>query len=123
MYAWLRANGDRAVVYVGATGMHPATRAWLHLHDLNPDIGRVAARYPESSSEPLDVIAVRLPGDVQRQEVKQAVIDRLAGHQLLSDGYVGDPPNAQGDTPHASAGHADRLVSRIVAHATNAKPE
>ncbi|HXG69151.1 MAG TPA: hypothetical protein VNJ04_00900, partial [Gemmatimonadaceae bacterium] len=110
------------VVYVGATGMHPATRAWLHLHDPNPDIGRVAARYPESRSEPLDVIAVRLPTDVQRQEVKQAVVDQLAGRQLLSDGYVGDPPNAQANT-RASAAHAARLVSRIVAHLASVKPE
>ena len=46
IYAWLRVGAERPVVYVGATGLHPATRAWLHLHHEDPDVGRVAAAYP-----------------------------------------------------------------------------
>lgn len=34
---------DRGVVYVGATGQPPALRTWLHLHDPDPNIGRVGA--------------------------------------------------------------------------------
>jgi hypothetical protein len=28
VYAWLRVDGDRPVIYVGATGLQPGTRAW-----------------------------------------------------------------------------------------------
>ena len=47
VYVWLRAGErDHPVVYVGGTGLPPAVRTWLHLHDSDPDVGRLAARYP-----------------------------------------------------------------------------
>ena len=64
VYAWLRVDYDRPVIYVGATGLQPGTRAWLHLHVPDPDIGRVAARYPSALDEPLEVVAVQVPEGV-----------------------------------------------------------
>ena len=47
VYAWLASDG---VVYVGATALHPETRTWLHLHDEDPKIGRMRARFPSSQA-------------------------------------------------------------------------
>jgi hypothetical protein len=111
VYAWLRVGGDRRVVYVGATGLPPGTRAWLHLHDPNPDIGRIAARYPAARNEPFDVVAVRMPDGVSRQEAKSVLTARLAEEGLLSEHYVGDPPDAA-----ATASSGDQQVERILGH-------
>ena len=58
----LRLDRPAGVVYVGATTLHPATRTWLHLHDENPEIGRMRARYAELANEELDVVAVDARG-------------------------------------------------------------
>ena len=112
VYAWLRVGGDQRVVYVGATGLPPGTRAWLHLHDPNPDIGRIAARYPAAGDEPLDVVAVRIPDGASRQEVKSLLTARLAEEGLLSKDYVGDPP----EDAAASAPADDQQVERVLAY-------
>jgi hypothetical protein len=111
VYAWLHVDGDRRVVYVGATRLPPGTRTWLHLHDPNPDIGRIAARYPAVMDEPLDVVAVRIPDGVSRQEAKSVLTARLAEEGLLSAHYVGDPPDAA-----AIASSGDQHVERILGH-------
>jgi hypothetical protein len=92
VYAWLHAGGDRRAVYVGATGLQPGTRAWLHLHDPDPEVGRVAALYPAALLEPLEVVAVRVPEGVSRSDAKALAIARLAEARLLSEHYVGEPP-------------------------------
>jgi len=112
VYAWLRVGGDRRVLYVGATGLPPGTRAWLHLHDPNPGIGRIAARYPAASDEPLDVVAVRVSEGASRQEVKSLLTARLAEEGLLSKDYVGDPP----EDAVASASPDARQVERVLRH-------
>ena len=91
VYAWTGAEG---VVYVGATGLHPATRTWLHLHDEDPNVGRMRARYPQLASEELDVIAVQLP----------------AGG-LLAERHVCDPPLAV--EPHPET---DTFVAAVAEH-------
>jgi hypothetical protein len=108
VYAWVGSSG---VVYVGATGLAPATRTWLHLHDEDPNVGRLRARYPDSASEQLDVIALRLPDGIDRQEVKHAVVTRLGERGLLSEHHVCDPPAAV--SPSAAA---ERLVDAIAEH-------
>ena len=118
VYAWLRVEDDRRVVYIGATDLPPDTRTWLHLHDPDPAVGRVAARYPRAATEPLDVIAVPVPADVPRREVKEVLIADLAARGLLSDRYVGDPPGTE-RPPAASAvaETAQRLLEAIAAWA------
>jgi len=108
VYAWVGAEG---VVYVGATGLHPATRTWLHLHDDDPNVGRLRARYPSSATEELDVVALRLPEGVDRQEVKHAVVARLGERGLLSERHGCDAPAAV-----PSSGSAERLVAVVAAH-------
>lgn len=92
VYVWLRAAQERRVIYVGGTGLQPATRVWLHLHHGDPEIGRVAAAYPAAGGnlrEPLEVLAFGLPDGVPRRDVRDAVIRRLAAAGMLSDHYCG----------------------------------
>lgn len=105
VYAWLAEHG---VVYVGATALHPATRTWLHLHDHDPNVGRMRARYPELTGEALDVLALRLPSEVDRQQVRHGAVALLAGRGLLSDRHVCDPP-----LPAEPTAQADELAAAI----------
>ncbi|MFJ2032067.1 hypothetical protein [Streptosporangium sp. NPDC087985] len=102
VYVWLF---EGHVIYVGTTGLPPEVRTWLHLHDPDPDIGRVKARYPGVGLDSLDVIAFRLPESMPRPEIKAAVIAHLSATGLLSEHYVGDPPQ------HKSTG--DELSSLL----------
>ena len=75
VYVWVRAGTrERPVIYVGGTGLPPAVRTWLHLHDDDPDVGRLAARYSGLAHEDLDVLAFPVPEHLARQLVKDAVI-------------------------------------------------
>ena len=105
VYAWVARDG---VVYVGATALHPATRTWLHLHDADPDVGRMRARFPELAGEDLDVVALPLPGDVDRQRVRHGAVALLAERGLLSERHVCDPP--QPAEPHPET---DRFVEAL----------
>ena len=89
VYAWVAHDG---VVYVGATALHPATRTWLHLHHDDPDIGRMRARFDELATEELDVVAVELADDVDRQQVRHGAVRLLEARDLLSARHVCDPP-------------------------------
>ena len=89
VYAWLAPDG---VVYVGATALHPETRTWLHLHHDDPEVGRMRARFPDLASEELDVLAVELPEDVDRQRVRHGAVALLAERGRLSPRQVCDPP-------------------------------
>jgi hypothetical protein len=116
VYAWLQVDTDRPVVYVGATGLQPGTRTWLHLHDPDPDVGRIAARYPEAMKEPLDVVAVLVPDGVSRQDTKIALTARLAEVGLLSERYVGDPPAETVSGSPDVGRQVERIVTLIRQH-------
>lgn len=105
VYAWLAEHG---VVYVGATALHPATRTWLHLHDGDPNVGRMRARYPELAGEELDVLALQLPPEVDRQQVRHGAVALLADRGLLSERHVCDPP-----LPAEPTAQADELAGAI----------
>ncbi|MBA2319331.1 MAG: hypothetical protein H0V93_16365 [Euzebyales bacterium] len=95
VYAWLLPGTPRPVVYVGATGLDPALRTWLHLNHDDPEVGRVAARYPSSGGQldtPFDVLAFDVPVGALRSEVKTCLISRLSAENLLAPTYIGDPP-------------------------------
>jgi hypothetical protein len=120
VYVWLRAGQDRPVVYVGSTGVPPVVRTWLHLHDADPDIGRIVARYPQVSSEPLDVLAFSVPAPLSRTSVKSALIDRLESRHLLSERYVGD--QAELLATHSGAEPTVTwMVEQVVAHNDQAR--
>jgi hypothetical protein len=89
VYAWV---ADDGVVYVGATALHPATRTWLHLHDDDPNIARMRARFPSLAEEDLDVVAVPLDVATDRQQARHGAVHLLVGRGLLSDRHVCDDP-------------------------------
>ena len=105
VYAWVGAEG---VVYVGATALHPATRTWLHLHDEDPNVGRMRARYPELAAEEFDVVAVPLPAEVDRQRVRHGAVALFAERGLLAERHVCDPP-----LPAEPTAEAAELVSAV----------
>lgn len=77
LYVWVDA-GDGAVAYVGATGFDPELRAHLHLMSDNPDHGRVRASVPHYQERDFDVLAFGLPDNVERPDVKSALVEQLA---------------------------------------------
>jgi hypothetical protein len=77
VYTWIDADG--AVVYVGATGLDPRTRVWLHLHDADPEVGRMSARFERLANAQLEVLAMRVPGELSRAEVRDVLGERLRG--------------------------------------------
>lgn len=121
VYVWCRATDDRRVVYVGATGLAPATRVWLHLHDPDPAVGRVSALFPSVKTDPLDVVALCLPPGLPRPDVKAAVIAELSQRGLLAADYVGDPPaaSAAGPAPEI-VGHAQLLIEEVAQRVADA---
>jgi hypothetical protein len=119
VYVWVKAGArERPVIYVGATGLPPAVRTWLHLHDDDPDVGRLAARYSGSAHEELDVLAFPVPEPLARPLVKAAVIQRLHRLGLLAERYVGDPADSQ-PSPGEMAETTERVVAAVLAHGRN----
>lgn len=95
VYVWLRSRAPREIVFVGATSLPPAARVWLHLHDKDPEIGRIASRYPAAGGdlrEPLDIVAFPVPEGVHRRAVRDALIAKLAATGQLSPLYCGFAP-------------------------------
>ncbi len=91
VYVWLRPTAARDVIYVGATGLPPAARFWLHLHHDDPRFGRIRAHHPEALSGDVVVRVFRLDPSLDRKLVKQAVVALLDGEQPgggLSDGTL-----------------------------------
>ena len=108
VYAWIARDG---VVYVGATTLHPETRTWLHLHDEDPNVGRMRARFPSLADEELDVLAFELPTGVDRQQVRHSAVTRLAEQGLLSERHVCDPPREA-----EPAAETQRFVAALAEH-------
>jgi hypothetical protein len=100
VYAWIAPDG---VVYVGATTLHPETRTWLHLHDDNPEVGRMKARFADLATDELDVLAVELPEGIDRQRIRHGAVTLLAERGLLSPRQVCDPPLEQAPQPETDA--------------------
>ncbi len=98
VYAWVANDG---VIYVGATTLHPAARTWLHLHDDDPGVGRIRARFPAVADEPIEVLAHELPDGVDRQQVRHGAVAELDARGLLSTRHV--CAAARATEPHAES--------------------
>jgi hypothetical protein len=111
VYAWIDEAG--LVVYVGATGLDPRTRVWLHLHDPDPDVGRMAARFGRLSATQLDVLALTVPEEMSRADVRDALGARLADEGLLAEDAITDhlqlPLYSSAETVEV----AERFVARL----------
>jgi hypothetical protein len=101
VYAWQR-PGSGEVLYVGATGLDPTVRCWLHLHDEDPQVGRVRSHRPEALTGAVTVRAFRLDPTVDRRAVKAAV------RRLLET-----PRKRSGIDDDATAAAADAIVARL----------
>jgi hypothetical protein len=122
VYLWLRSGERRRpVVHVGATGLPPVVRTWLHLHDADPDVGRLVARYPDLATDDLDVLVFAVPDHLSRATVKAALVRHLSGEGLLAENYVGDPPTSDPPTsdplPSGTVTFAAELFGRILTFA------
>jgi hypothetical protein len=116
VYVWLKAGArERSVIYVGATGLPPAVRTWLHLHDDDPEVGRLAARYSGLAHEDLDVLAFPVPEHLARRLVKATVVQRLHRRGLLAERYVGEPAGSQ-PSPDDVVEAAERVVAAVIAY-------
>jgi hypothetical protein len=82
VYVWAL---DGEVLYVGATRLPPAVRTWLHLHDDDPEVGRIRAEHPEAAGGTVEIRAFRLSDDVARGAVRDAVRRGLDGGEPLGD--------------------------------------
>ncbi|HEY0734333.1 MAG TPA: hypothetical protein VGD69_05465 [Herpetosiphonaceae bacterium] len=104
VYCWFHPH-DATVVYVGATWLHPAARAELHLHGSDPEVrvvGDWLARAGIDATTPMRVLAFRVPSSLDRQAARIDLIGALAQEGWLSDDYGGpfpEVPRQQERTP------------------------
>jgi hypothetical protein len=120
VYAWVDQAG--LVVYVGATGLRPHTRVWLHLHDADPDIGRMAARFGRLAETELDVLAMSVPAEVSRADVRDALGVRLADEGLLADDAITDHLQLPLDPSAETMELAERFVARLRSYLAPSEP-
>ena len=114
VYAWVDESG--LVVYVGATGLDPHTRVWLHLHDVDPDVGRMAARFERLSTTELDVLAMVVPEEVSRADVRDALGVLLADEGLLAEDAITDHLQLPFTSDAVTLELAERFVARLRAY-------
>jgi hypothetical protein len=114
VYCWIDEN--ERVVYVGSTTLDPRTRAWLHLHDPDPELGRVAARFERLASAPLEILAMRVPDEVSRSDVRDVLGARLAEDGMLADDAITDHLQLVLEPGPEAVELADRYVTRLRAH-------
>jgi hypothetical protein len=120
VYTWIDADG--AVVYVGATGLDPRTRVWLHLHDPDPDVGRMSARFERLAGTQLEVLAMRVPGELSRAEVRDVLGERLREEGLLGEDAITDHLQLVLQATREALEVADRYVARLRAYVEQRDP-
>jgi hypothetical protein len=111
VYAWVGPDG--AVVYVGATGLDPRTRVWLHVHDDDPDVGRMRARFEGLADTRLDVLAMRVPEEVSRADVRDVLGVRLGEEGVLGGHAITDHLQLALDPSAEAMELAERFVARL----------
>ena len=79
VYVWRTTDG--VIGHVGATGMPPKMRAWLHVNHDDPDIGRVRAQHPELLGARVEVLAFEIAAGIERQQVRDALRAILAAEE------------------------------------------
>jgi len=120
VYTWIDADG--AVVYVGATGLDPRTRVWLHLHDPDPDVGRMSASFERLADTQLEVLAMRVPGELSRAEVRDVLGERLREEGLLGEDAITDHLQLVLQATREALEVADRYVARLRAYVEQRDP-
>lgn len=111
VYVWI--DEAALVVYVGATGLDPQTRAWLHLHHDDPEIGCMAARFSRLPTSELDVLAMSVPEAVSRADVRDLLGARLAEEGLLADDAITDQLQLVLDPGEETVELVEHFVARL----------
>ena len=111
VYVWI--DEAALVVYVGATGLDPRTRVWLHLHHHDPEIGRIAARFSRLPTSELDVLAMSIPEEVSRADVRDVLGARLAEEGLLADDAMTDHLQLVLDPGEETSELVEHFVARL----------
>ncbi|MDP3891249.1 hypothetical protein [Nocardioides sp.] len=95
VYVWLL---DGRVLYVGATWVHPAARAELHLSNENADPRSVAIRkrLAAPGGTPPTIIGLPVSADADRQALKHALIAACRDRGWLSQEFVEPGSNHDG---------------------------
>ncbi len=114
VYTWVDETG--LVVYVGATGLDPHTRVWLHLHHADPDVGRIAAGFERLPTAELDVLAMVVPEEVSRADVRDALGVLLADEGLLAEDAITDHLQLPLASSAVTRELAERFVARLRAY-------
>ncbi|HEY5222585.1 MAG TPA: hypothetical protein VIJ18_06000 [Microbacteriaceae bacterium] len=83
VYVWIDLDSKK-IAYVGGTGFDPELRAYLHLTDEDPNIGRVRAQVSHAAQGNFDVLGFAVPDAVARPRAKAALIGALARLGLFS---------------------------------------
>jgi len=121
VYTWIEADGG--VVYVGATALDPGTRVWLHLHDPDPDVSRMAARFDWLAGSQLEILAMRVPAEISRADVRDVLGARLADEGLLAEGAIVDHLQLVLEPPAEAVELADRYVARLRSYLEQRAPQ
>jgi hypothetical protein len=111
VYVWI--DEAALVVYVGATGLDPQTRVWLHLHHDDAEIGRMAARFSRLPTSELDVLAMSVPEAVSRADVRDLLGARLAEEGLLADDAITDHLQLVLDPGEETVELVEHFVARL----------
>ena len=103
-------------MYVGATWMHPAARAELHLHGIDEAARKVGSHLQQAGvdiNEAMQVIAFAVPEHLNRQTAKIALIQTLHAKQKLSTHYFGTEPDTLDVTDNTYLEWSRQLVGKI----------
>lgn len=95
VYCWLHPQ-EQTIIYVGATWLHPAARAELHLQGLDPEariVGENLTRLGLGLNQAMKMLAFPVPQEWDRQTVRHHLIAALAREKSLSDVYFGPAPD------------------------------
>jgi len=87
VYAWIV---DGRIFYIGATWLHPAVRAEMHLHDETEDPRSLAIReFLNASSAAPTIVAIPVPMGLDRKAMKDALIAACMDQGWLAAGFIG----------------------------------
>lgn len=115
VYCWLLENH---VVYVGATWLHPAARAQLHLDPGTQD-PRSQALQKLLESGLVDVLAFPVAAEGDRQDHREALTRRCQDRGFLSQQYIATRPPSGPSLSGVPTGWLDSAMAELANRITS----